>query len=115
MVFWWTGRGFLVLLTPIVVYALFGSVVSFAVGNDAFERFPWLWGIAALLSAGATWYIGCRLNKKSFTLPKLKAIPGRFIYRGRHRFLSLPLETWALPMSLLGAFLVVRGLLFHTS
>ena len=65
MVFWWSGRGYLALLSLIGAYGVFGAIISYSMGEDAFDRFPWLWGIGAILSAAATWYLGCRVNGRS--------------------------------------------------
>ena len=113
MVFWWTGRGYLALLTVIGVYGLFGAIVTFAIGDTAFERLPWLWGIGALLSAISTWYLGCRINKKPITLPRLSAFRKRLFYKPRNRFMALPLETWAVPMLFLSVYEIVHGVVSH--
>jgi hypothetical protein len=110
MVFWWTGRGYLALLTLIGVVGLFGAVLTLAFGEEVFERLPWLWGLGVQIPAAVNWYVGCRVNGRT-------PIPGRgwklkpWLTRlGRHRFLSLPFELWSLPLALFGVFLFLMGL-----
>jgi hypothetical protein len=109
MVFWWTNRGYLALLTLIGVYGLFGAVLTLMFGEAIFDQLPWLWGVAALLSAVMTWYVGSNINGRSLKWPRRRAIKDRLIYPARNRFVSLPVETWAAPMTVLGVFLVIRG------
>jgi hypothetical protein len=109
MVFWWTGRGFLALLTVIGVFGAFGAIVSFSTGGQGMDRWPWLWGVGWLLAAAVNWYAGCRLNKRPLD-PRKGHTTGRFRYPARHRFCSLPMETWSLPALALGLFLLVAGL-----
>ena len=86
MVFWWTGRGYLALLSLIGAYGVFGAIMSYSMGEDAFDRFPWLWGIA-LLSAAATWYLGCRVNGRSLRIESPRHLRSRLFYNAQHRFL----------------------------
>lgn len=109
MIAWWTGRGFLSLLTLIGVFGAFGAVVTFTVGDQAFEAYPWLWGLGCLPAAVVNWIVGCRLNR--VPLNPLFALKDRLTYRPRNRFMSFPMELWSLPMTLLGVFLIVAGLI----
>jgi hypothetical protein len=98
MVFWWTGRGYLALLSLIGVYGVFGAIVTFATGGDAFERWRWLWAVGAVLSAAVTWWLGCRINGRSYEIRSLKQFRRRLYYPADHRFVSLPVENWAFAM-----------------
>lgn len=109
MVFWWTGRGYLALLSLIGVYGFFGAAITVGFGNQAFEAAPWLWGVGALIAAAVNWIWGSRINRRRWA-----DLPGadwkkRLVYRARNRFMGLPMESWALPTALLGVFLMVRG------
>ncbi|TAL34373.1 MAG: hypothetical protein EPN98_10370 [Phenylobacterium sp.] len=106
---WWTERGFLSLLFLIGVVGLFGAVVTGVAGDAAFEQQPWLWGIAWLLAAAANWIGGARLNRSPIN-PLRGKVRDRLTYRARNRFLSFPMEVWSAPAALLGAVLIIQGL-----
>jgi hypothetical protein len=110
MAFWWTGRGFLTLLTVIGVWGVFGAILTFAFGSDVLDRFPWLWGVGLLLAAPANWWAGSRLNKRDLK-PFVRNVQWRYFYNARHRFCGLPMETWSVPALAIGLFVVVTGLL----
>lgn len=110
MVFWWTGRGFLSLLFLIGVVGLFGATVTAIGGSEAFEAWPWLWGVAMGLAAVTNWIGGARLNRSPLN-PLRGSLKDRLTYRARHRFLSFPMEVWSGPAMLLGAFLILQSLL----
>jgi hypothetical protein len=113
MVFWWTERGYLGLLSTIGVVGVFGALVTFAWGDSAFDTFPWLWGVAMLLAAIASWCVGRRINGRPLRPIRGTSFRNRFFYPARNRFVSLPVETWSLPLLALGLVLGVRGLLPH--
>ncbi len=108
MVFWWTGRGFLSLLFLIGVVGAFGALVTFMFGDNVLETRSWLWGVGVLLAVVVNWFGGSRLNRRSLNLfeGNLKT---RLFYRARNRFCSLPMETWSVPLAVLGLVLIVRG------
>jgi len=110
MVFWWTGRGYLALLTLIGVYGLFGAILTLTFGEVVFDYLPWLWGVASLISAGVTWTVGSRLNGRPPQWPRRAFWKNRLIYPARNRFVSLPVETWAIPMALLSVAQLAYGL-----
>ena len=110
MVFWWTGRGFLSLLFLIGVFGVFGAVVTLTVGDAAFQRWPWLWGVGLLLASVANWVGGARMNHTSVN-PLTGSIRDRLTYRPKNRFLSLPMELWSAPVSAFAILLILKGLL----
>jgi hypothetical protein len=109
MVFWWTGRGYLALLSTIGVVGVFGAIATFAFGDVVFERHPWLWGPAYILAAGATWGLGGRINHRPLRLTRSTILKSRLFYRAPNRFCGLPVETWAAPLLALGVVLIVLG------
>ncbi len=109
MVFWWTGRGYLALLTTIGAVGVFGAVVTLAFGDQAFDRFPWLWTIAFCLAAAATWVIGSRINGRPVAWNRGQRSLGRLIYNAPNRFISLPVETWAVPLIAIGLLVGLIG------
>lgn len=111
MVFWWTRRGYLALLTTIGAVGVFGAVLTLAFGEGVFERFRWLWAFAYWTAAAATWVVGSRINGRPIRWSRGQKSIGRFIYDAPNRFVSLPVETWAVPLFGLGLILGVVGVL----
>jgi hypothetical protein len=113
MVFWWTGRGYFALLTLIGVYGLFGTIATYGLGETFLDRNAWMWGICMLPAAFATWLVGCRINRKTRSLPQNQTLMRRFLYKARHRFMGLPMESWSIPAVGLAVFLFARGFIAH--
>jgi len=109
MVFWWTGRGYLALLTTIGAIGIFGAVVTLAFGDQAFDRLPWLWTIAFFLAAAATWVVGSRINGRPVEWNRGQRSVRRLIYNAPNRFISLPVETWAVPLIATGLLVGLIG------
>jgi hypothetical protein len=109
MVFWWTNRGFLSLLFLVGTFGVFGAAVTFSLGDEAFSRWPWLWGVGLALAGLVNWVGGSRLNGAPLN-PFRTRIRDRLTYRAGNKFLSLPMELWALPTIVLGVVLIARGL-----
>ena len=110
MVFWWTGRGYLALFTTVGAVGLFGAAVTLVFGEVVFDRYHWLWAFAYWLAAAATWNVGSNINGRPVNWRRGQRAMGRFIYNAPNRFLSLPMETWAIPLAVLGTGLAVWGL-----
>jgi hypothetical protein len=111
MVFWWTGRGYLALLTLIGVFGVFGALLTAVFGEQIFDSAPWLWAVGAGLAAVVNWVVGCRVNRKPLKVPRPGLWKSRLTYRPRNRFMGLPLEVWSAPMMLLAVVMLVRGVL----
>ena len=111
MVFWWTGRGYLALLTTIGAVGLFGAVVTLAFGEQVFDQFPWLWAIACWLAGAATWVVGSRINGRPVEWNRGQRSMGRLIYNAPNRFISLPVETWAIPLMGIGLLVGLASLM----
>lgn len=109
MAFWWTGRGFLSFLFIVGTFGLFGAIVTVCAGDEAFLRWPWLWGIGLSVAAVVNWIGGSRLNRTPIN-PLRTKLTHRLTYRPRNRFLSLPMEIWSGPLLMLALYLVVTGL-----
>jgi hypothetical protein len=113
MVFWWTRRVYLPLLTTIGAVGLFGAILIFVFGDQIFERFPWLWAFAYWFAAAATWIVGSRINGRPIHWNRGERSIHRFIYNAPKRFVSLPVEAWAVPLAVLGLLLGALGLRPH--
>lgn len=113
MIFWWTRRGYLALLTTIGVVGLVGAVLTSVFGERIFDEQPWLWAVAFWCAAAATWGVGSRINGRPIDWRRGEKSIGRFIYDAPNRFVSLPVETWAVPLFALGLLIGVLGFMPH--
>jgi hypothetical protein len=93
---WWTGRGYL------TIWVVVASAILFELARAAFglPDGVWVFGLALLGAAAANWTIGRKFNKKSFAKVRSTRLKERLLYRARHQFMSLPMETFSV---LLGA------------
>ena len=82
-----------------------------AFGEQALDNIPWIWAIGYWLAAGVTWVVGSRLNGRPWRWKEGQRSRGRFLYDAPNRFVSLPVETWSIPMAAIGLLLAVRGAL----
>jgi drug/metabolite transporter (DMT)-like permease len=89
---------------------VFGAALTFGFGDGAFSRWPWLWGVGLVLAGAVNWVGGSRLNRTPLN-PFRTRILDRLTYRASNKFLSLPMELWALPTLVLGVVLIARGLM----
>jgi hypothetical protein len=111
VVFWWTRRGYLALLTTIGVVGLFGALATRILGDEIFDRLPWLWAFAYWAAAASTWVVGSRINGRPVQWSRGEKGVGRFIYDAPNRFVGLPVETWGVLLFALGLLLGLHGLL----
>lgn len=100
-VFWWTGRGYQVFLVIVLTLAIFGILVAAGVPDR-----PWVWSIALLAAAGVNWHVGTKANRKKLAALKPRSVKDRMLYRARHKFMSLPMETFSIVI-VLGALVVL--------
>ena len=95
-IFWWTGRGY---LTPIIVFGvllLFGVLLQ--LGQPVVPDVPWYWGIALIVAGAANWLVSRRQNARKIAAVRTARLRDRLIYRARNKFMSLPFETWSIPL-----------------
>lgn len=59
----------------------------------------WVFGFAMIGAAAANWFVGRKLNRKSFQKVRTLPIRERLIYRARHKFMSVPMESFSLLMA----------------
>jgi hypothetical protein len=105
---WWTGRGYYTL--PILV----ASMVVFELARAALHLPDGLWvfGFALMGAAAANWVAGRKLNRESLKKVRTHRVRERLIYRARHKFMSVPMETFLIPMAVAGlAVLAVAAVL----
>ena len=95
---WWSGRGYYTL--PILVV----SMIVFELARAALqlpEGF-WVFGWALIGAASANWFIGRTLNRQSLKKVRTHRIRERLLYRARHKFMSVPMETFSIVMAVAG-------------
>ena len=95
---WWTGRGY---STILIVVA---SMVLFEVARAALNlpEGMWVFGVAMFGAAAANWLIGRKLNRKSRAKVRSNRLRNRLLYRARHKFMSLPMESFSIVIALAG-------------
>ena len=98
-VFWWQGKGFFTVLI-VVAAAIVTGIIADALHLPSYT--PWFWTIALLVAAPFNWVVGRRYNyRRRKTLGPISAWT-QLTYRARHKFMSLPMETWS-PIMLIAA------------
>lgn len=95
-VFWWTGKGFQTVLITLVALAV--SAILFQAIAPKLNDQPWPWMAALIGAAVANWKFGRQYNAKSRTKIRSTKLKDQLIYRARHKFMSLPMETFSLVM-----------------
>jgi hypothetical protein len=105
---WWTGRGYYtvpILVASMVVFELARAALHLP---DGF----WVFGFALVGAAAANWVAGRKLNRQSLKKVRTHPVRERLIYRARHKFMSVPMETFSVPMAAAGlAVLAVAAVL----
>ena len=95
---WYTGKGYLTIWTVV------GSAILFELARAAFNlpEGVWVFGVALLGAAVVNWMIGRKFNAKSLRKVRPHRVKERLLYRARHKFMSLPMETFSLLLGLAG-------------
>ena len=99
-IFWWTGKGYLTAIIVLAVFSVFG--IAIAIGSPILKETPAYWGLAAVVAAVIVWLVGRRVNSEAIASIRSIHLRHKLIYRARHKFMSLPLELWAAPLSVGG-------------
>ena len=63
-------------------------------------------GLALIGAAIANWFIGRKLNRQSLAKVRTREIRQRLLYRARHKFMSLPMETFSILLAVGGAIII---------
>ena len=109
IVFWWTGKGY---LTPVILFAvlvLFGLILQ--AGGRLIQDTPCFWGGALVVAGGLNWIVGRRQNARKLAAVRSTCFRDTLIYRARNKFMSLPFETWSIPLVIGGLVTIGYGLL----
>lgn len=107
-VFWWTGKGYLTVTIVLAVFSVFG--IALPIGSPVLKETPIYWGFAGVVAAVIDWTVGRRVNAKAIASVRSVHLRHKLIYRARHRFMSLPLEIWSVPLMLMGVGAILYGL-----
>lgn len=104
---WWSGRGYLTILIVLGTLAAFGLVERASSIADG----SWFWSAALLLAAGINWHFGSKINRKKRAALRPAGARDRLFYRGRHRFMSVPMESFSLVIAACGFVVLVTPLI----
>jgi len=102
---WWNGRGYFTI--PILI----ASMVLFEVARAAL-KLPdgfWVFGFALFGAALANWVVGRKLNHNSLKNVRTHRVRERLLYRARHKFMSLPMETFSILMVVAGIGVLIAA------
>jgi hypothetical protein len=102
---WRTGRGYTTLLILVASLILFELLVRALALRDG----PWVFGSALIGAAAANWVIGRKPNRHSLAKVRSRRVRARTFYRARHRFMSLPMETFSIVLAAAGAALLATA------
>jgi len=69
----------------------------------------WIFGLALIGAAAASWFAGRRLNRQSLKKVRTHRVRERLICRARHKFMSVLMETFSIPMTLAGVAVLVAS------
>lgn len=99
---WWTGKGYQ------TIWIVIASAILFELARAAFNlpEGVWVFGLALIGAAFANWFIGRRVNRKSLAKVRTRELRQRLLYRARHKFMSLPMETFSILLAIAGATLI---------
>jgi hypothetical protein len=82
-------------LGSMIIFQLIRSVLHLPDGI-------WVFGLALIAAAAANWFAGRNLNRQALRKVRSHRIRERLLYRARHRFMSLPMETFSIPIAAAG-------------
>lgn len=88
---WWTGKGYQAILTVIAS----AIIAELARGVLGLPQGAWIFGIALIGAAIVNWRLGRKANRKSLRKVRSVRLRDRLFYRARHKFMSLPMETFS--------------------
>jgi hypothetical protein len=103
---WWTGRGYntiLIVVAAAVLFELLRAALHLPEGL-------WVFGVALIGASAANWVVGRKLNRKSLAKVRSHRLRERLMYRARHKFMSLPMETFSVILALGAVGVLVAAL-----
>ena len=99
---WWTGKGYQ------TIWIVLASAVLFQLGRAAFSvpDGAWVFGISLIGAAIANWIRGRKINSKSLAKVRKCDLRQRLLYQARHKFMSLPMETFSFLLAIAGVAII---------
>jgi hypothetical protein len=88
---WWSGKGYqtgLIVLATLAVCGALLAILPFDLDNRR------SWAVSLLLAALFNWIIGRKANRVRRS--KARRLRDRLFYNARHRFMSVPMETFSI-------------------
>ena len=108
LIFWWTGKGY---QTALIIFAtLVMCVVVLRASDGLIAEGPIFWAITIMIASIANWFWGSRANQIRLAKNHPRTVRDRLFYKARHRFMSLPMETFSAVLMLIGAAVLASGL-----
>jgi hypothetical protein len=71
------------------------------------------WASVLFVAAPINWEVGRRMNAKRRGFAPPATLVRRFLYRARHKFMSLPMESWSIVMVIVAAALALQSFLMR--
>lgn len=104
---WWTGKGYQ------TIWIVVTSAILFELARAAFNlpEGVWVFGLALIGAAVANWFIGRKVNRKSLAKVRTRDLRQRLLYRARHKFMSLPMETFSILLAIAGTAIVACSII----
>ena len=87
---WWSGKGYqtgLIVLGTLAVCGALLAILPSGVDNR------WYWSVGLLLAALFNWIAGRKANRVRRS--KARGLRDQLFYGARHRFMSVPMETFS--------------------
>ena len=107
--FWWTGRGYYTLLVVLATMTVCALALNVLHINDIEGRA--FWGIVIALSAIPNWFLGIWMNATKRASIRGERLSDKLLYRARHGFLSLPMESFSVVIVVVGIAIAAADLL----
>ncbi|WP_156256805.1 hypothetical protein [Sandarakinorhabdus oryzae] len=104
-IFWWQGRGYQTIWILFFTLSLFG--VAATIGKAYIPDSPWYWGLSLFTAALINWKRGSTLNAKRLALRQSVTLRSRLFYNARHRFMSIPMESFSIILAAAGILIAL--------
>ena len=88
---WWTGKGYQTALIVLGTLAVCGALL--VILPPGFDN-RWYWSVGLALAALFNWFAGRKANRVRRS--RTRSLRDRIIYNARHRFMSVPMETFSI-------------------
>ena len=112
MIIFWRGRGFLVLVITFGISLINNLITDSITGNATYYKVhKWPVGISLIISGALCWLAGEYLNNKQGRVLVDPTTGQQVVLRRTHSLFFIPLMWWGPILGVIGAGVVVAGLL----